>query len=291
MERERFQSMRRMSFSELSDLYANDIKPFFWGSDLRKGVSVSVFAHASVAAAIFISTLNFSFPVEEVKEPERVRLTAFEISAPITDAEERNPIPKIAPPAAKEDAVGPPQDLPVEEVAFNEGGTGDDMTVWTPPPPTYGNKAGFLEQIQGEKTENPSPMKFIDMEKKGTDPVLVSYSQGTFGGAREINEAMRLSGEGRITMQVMIDIAGKPIGCSVVETSGSNILDDLGCGVVMNYLYEPGLDESKNPVESSIFEVLEWSRNNTLASDQNGFRRIDPLLEDAQEEGAVIPSN
>lgn len=280
MERERFQSMRRMSFSELSDLYENDIKPFFWGTDLRKGASVSVFAHASVAAAIFISTLSFSLSEDKPEEPERIRLTSFEISAPITDAEERNPIPKIAPPAAKEDAIGDPQDLPVEEVAFNEGGTGDNMTVWTPPPPVYGNKAGQLDQIQGEKVENPSPIKFIDMEKKGTDPVLVSYSQGTFGGAREIGEAMRLSGEGRLTMQVMIDIAGKPIGCSVVETSGSNVLDDLGCGVVMNYLYEPGLDESRNPIESSIYEVLEWSRNNIPPSDQNGFGRIDPRLDE-----------
>jgi len=280
-----------MSFSDLSSLFSKEIKPFFWGSDLRKGASVSVFAHASVAAAIFISTLNFSFPEEKEPEPERIRLTSFEISAPITDAEERNPIPKIAPPAAKEDAVGPPEDLPVEEVAFNEGGTGDDLTVWTPPPPTYGNKAGLLDQIQGDKVENPSPIKFIDMEKKGTDPVLVSYSQGTFGGEKEIREAMRLSGEGRLTMQVMIDIAGKPIGCSVTETSGSNLLDDLGCGVVMNYLYEPGLDESKNPVESSVFEVLEWSRNNVLPSDQNGFRRIDPTLEDAASEEIPQTSN
>lgn len=270
--------MRQISFPEIN---IGTIRHFFFSTDLRKGLTISVASHLAIAGVIAASFISWEKPIE--LEDDRPVISAFDVSGVKTDSDKFAPIPEISAPSTKENAIEDPIDAPVQEVAFNEGGTGDDLTVWTPEPPTYGNAPGKLAQVEGEKVLEPSAFEFIQAPKEGSEPTLISFEPGSFSGAKEIQEAIRLSGEGNLTMQVLIDVAGKPIGCSVVESSGSNILDDLGCGLIMTYRYDPGKDGDGVAIESSIFEVLEWSKGDRGDAASSAVKRRDETTEETME--------
>lgn len=74
-------------------------------------------------------------------------------------------------------------------------------------------------------------------------------------------------------MLVVINEEGNPQGCSVVTTSGSNILDDLGCNLVMTYRYEPGKDGSGQPIVTTAYELLEWNTDRDGSRNDASFGR------------------
>lgn len=242
--------MRPMSFADLRERAARTL----WSTDLRKGLTASVGFHALLAGAVLASMVDWSLPVELPEEPEQ-KLVTFDLAGPETDSEELARVPEIAPPTAVEESTGPVVDAPVEEMAFLEGGSGTDDMIWTPPPPG----AVGREAVDGVGEGQPTPpMEFIELPENGTEPTLVSYDMGKFSGARALSEAARLQGSGGMKMMVVIDEKGTPRGCSVVTTSGSNVLDDLGCNLVMTYRYEPGKDGEGRAIESMAYELLEW---------------------------------
>lgn len=259
--------MPQMSFSDARAV----ARDFFFSTDLRKGLTGSFAFHGLIASAIALSMLDFKVANEPVKKDEP-RLISFDIAGPETDAEEKSNIPAIAPPTAVEESIADPVEAPVEEIAFLEGGTGEDSMVWTPAPPGAEGREkvdGVAEMLDAK----PRPkMEFIDLPEDGVAPTLVSYDMGTFSGAKALSEATRLQGNGSLKMLVMISDAGEPEGCSVVSSSGSNVLDDLGCGLVMTYRYEPGKDGAGRPIQSTAYEMLEWS------SDPLDRRSQDPGL-------------
>lgn len=213
--------------------------------------------------------VDWRLPEPIPPEPDQ-KLITFDIAGPQTDSEEKASIPELAPPTAVEESVGPETDSPVEEIAFLEGGSGVDEMIWTPAPPgTEGREA-----VEGTGEGQPiPPMEFIELPENGIEPTLVSYDMGKFSGARALSEAARLQGSGSLKMLVVINEEGNPQGCSVVTTSGSNILDDLGCNLVMTYRYEPGKDGSGQPIVTTAYELLEWNTDRDGSRNDASFGR------------------
>ena len=261
--------MRPMSFSDLR----LRLKDSLWSTDLRKGLTGSVGFHLALSGVVLASMVDWSSPPEIIEEPEQ-KLITFDIAGPETDSEETASIPELAPPTAVEESTGPVVDVPVEEMAFLEGGSGVDEMIWTPAPPG----AEGREAVEGAGEGVPLPqMEFIELPENGVEPTLVSYDMGKFSGAGALSEAARLQGNGSMKMMVIIDDDGIPEGCSVVTTSGSNVLDDLGCNLVMTYRYEPGKDGAGRPIMSSAYELLEWNtdRLNTNRNASFGRKTLD----------------
>ena len=252
-------------------------------TDLRKAVLVSVGAHVTVVAAVLVSSLNLSLP-----EPEKLEdrpLMTFDISGAETDSEEKYEIPEILPPMAAENATG---DVVVEEtseIPAPVGGSGDVKRLWTPPPPDRQIATGLTS---GSERSKALIIDTIENPGEGTDPQLIEFDAGRFTQSAALNEASRLQGEGRLKMTLTIDEQGIPIGCTTSETSGSNLLDQLGCELVMDYRYEPGRGPDQRPRGAVVYEYLEWSSTGSAASNEEGakpkgFRRSDREEIDALE--------
>ena len=242
--------MPQTSFSDLR-LKAREI---LWSTDLRKGLTGSVGFHLVLTGAVLASMADWSLPPEPLPEPDQ-KLITFDIAGPETDAEEKASIPELAPPTVVEESTGPVVDAPVEEMAFLEGGSGVEDMIWTPAPP------GAEGRLPSEESNDAPPapkIEFIELPEDGVEPTLVSYDMGKFSGARALSEAARLQGSGSLKMLVSISEQGIPQGCSVATTSGSNVLDDLGCNLVMTYRYEPGKDGTGKPIVTTAYELLEW---------------------------------
>ncbi|WP_298843190.1 energy transducer TonB [uncultured Salinicola sp.] len=257
--------MPQTSFSDIR-LKARDI---FWSTDLRKGLTGSVGFHIALTGAVIASMADWSLPPDPLPEPDQ-KLITFDIAGPETDAEEKASIPELAPPAVVEESTGPVIDAPVEEMAFMEGGSGVEDMIWTPAPP------GAEGRVSSEASEEAPPapkIEFIELPEDGVEPTLVSYDMGKFSGARALSEAARLQGSGSLKMLVAISEEGIPQGCSVATTSGSNVLDDLGCNLVMTYRYEPGKDGNGKPIVTTAYELLEWDTDRAGDRESAAFGR------------------
>lgn len=243
------------------------IRAMLWGSYARRGVSISLAAHVGAVGVFVASQLSWPSRMEEEKEERRdPPMVTFSIQAPKTDATNVDETPKLAEPTAVKDRQGPVSDKPVAEVAFLEGGTGQEAMLWTPLPPTPRGMGG---DAGGAPPAAAAAMPRIDMPEEGREPKLVSFGEGRFDEAAALGEATRLSGAGRMEFEVRVGVDGIPIAASVAVSSGSNTLDSLGSGVVMAYRYEPGTDAEGRPVESTTIEILEWSRNGVQRGDTN----------------------
>ena len=257
--------MRPISFSDLRSWTRDAL----WSTDFRKGLTASVGVHALLTGVVLASMVDWRLPEPIPPEPDQ-KLITFDIAGPQTDSEEKASIPELAPPTAVEESAGPETDAPVEEIAFLEGGSGVDDMIWTPAPPG----AEGREAVEGVGEGTPVPqMEFIELPENGVEPTLVSYDMGKFSGARALSEAARLQGSGSLKMLVVIDEEGNPQGCSVVTTSGSNVLDDLGCNLVMTYRYEPGKDGSGRPIVTTAYELLEWNTDRAGSRNDASFGR------------------
>ena len=230
------------------------LKKQLWSTDGSKAVTSSVVFHSVVALAIAISMLNAP---EKRKEPEKQseRVLAFNVPGPSIEAENVVDIPQIAPPTSVKDGKGDPSNEPAAAVSIQAGSSGD--WVWTPPPPdkVSSTVSSSVEGVANSRIVFPT----LSFEGMGTDPVLVDYDIGQFDGAEALQDAARLNRTGRMKMTVQVDERGIPVGCTNIETSGSSILDNLGCGLIMSYRYEPALNNQKKPKAAIIYELLEWS--------------------------------
>ena len=224
-------------------------------SDIGRGFLVSGSIHAAIVGGILIS-MWLSFPDKpdpiELDEP----LISFNLPGIKTEAENKDIIPAVAPPKSSEKpSTEEPVTAPPAPIAIMEGGSGDDQFVWTPPPPEamlgVGGSENGLEEARVY-------LKGVEMPQGASDPVLLSFDQARIDAAAELTEAARLSGKGSLKMSVNVGEDGNPISCFITETSGSKLLDERGCALVMSYFYRPAQDRAGNPRMAMVFETLEW---------------------------------
>lgn len=227
----------------------------------------SAFAHLALVAWLVQGASEENVPLEPVEEP---RVVAFNISAAPAGSASEVPQEEEAEAAAvaasSEDRV---IDVPIPETvgdgaeAAPEGvdsPIGGEHYVWTPPPPKPIDR-----KERDRPIAKPAPViSLIKLPGERSDPVLVSFAPVKVDDVGIRSEVERLGGYGAMLMSVEVDDSGLPLGCTIVETSGSNLLDTQGCLVVLGYRYEPARDERGRATYGSASEYLEWGESAQL---------------------------
>lgn len=252
------------------------IKAYFFGNDTRKALSVSTFFHILILLIILISFLKF--PDEEIiKKSESV--LSFNLAAPSDEANEATKVPQLAPPKPLKNVEGEfVEEKEASDSSFSFGLSGGG-NIWTPPPPPDARTgATSPEGLDRSRIILPK----ITFNGLGTDPVLISYDIGLYTGSEALIEAARLNKTGRMKMVVQISEEGIPLGCTVIETTGSTSLDNLGCGLIMTYKYEPALDNREKPKQAVIYEILEWLSDNG-ENDFENIKRPDYFIDENED--------
>ncbi|GAA4743795.1 hypothetical protein GCM10023264_06260 [Sphingomonas daechungensis] len=71
--------------------------------------------------------------------------------------------------------------------------------------------------------------------------------------------SQRLNQQGSIRVLILVDETGMPKDCSVLQTSGSALLDSRTCGVIMERAtFSPAIDQSGKPAKSSFTQRMSW---------------------------------
>ena len=84
---------------------------------------------------------------------------------------------------------------------------------------------------------------------------------GEINGRRDYPRAARDAGlEGNLTTRYVIDRRGRIAACSIVQSSGYQILDAQTCRLaIARFRFEPARDADGRPVEDIIFEDHGWT--------------------------------
>lgn len=221
-------------------------------------IGLSLVAHAAAIGVWAIGWAPSGKDLSALPDPVKTEsIVAINISAaPSGGTQLDEPIADLAA-AAIETA-----DLePVEGSEEDEAGpmSGDAM-IWTPPPPQ-------IQAVPAEREKeitSPLVIEMVGLPGERSEPVLVSYAASVSSNISIAAEVRRRGGSGRIKLSVEIDDVGVPLGCSVIESSGSNLLDAHGCEVVLGYRYEPATDRLGKPSYGRAFEYLEWGMSDAL---------------------------
>lgn len=73
-------------------------------------------------------------------------------------------------------------------------------------------------------------------------------------------EALRSGAEGRVAFLVDVDVSGAPTGCHIVTSSGSSVLDNGTCAVLMTKgRFKPAHDASGKAVASTWSSATRWA--------------------------------
>jgi len=73
-------------------------------------------------------------------------------------------------------------------------------------------------------------------------------------------KALRDGEEGRVNILLEVDAAGKPGDCTVIETSGNELLDEKACATLKRRArFEPALDDQGQSTASIWTSVVDWS--------------------------------
>lgn len=254
-------------------------------TDVGLGFLVSGSIHGAIVGGILIAMW-----IGQIEKPDPIELNkpliTFNLPGIKTEAENEDVIPAIAPPKSSEKpSTEEPVTAPPSPIAIMEGGTGNDQFVWTPPPPDALLGVGGTENGLEEARVY---LKDVEMPKGASDPVLLSFDQARINEAAELTEAARLSGKGAMKMSVNVGEDGNPISCDITDTSGSKLLDERGCALVMSYFYRPAQDRAGNPRMAMVFETLEWvqeANGQTAGLVVPGSENIDP---ESQASGSSI---
>ena len=220
-------------------------------SDIGRGVGVSLVVHGSIIAALAIAAwVNFEPEAPEIEEP---KLITFDLPGP--SESDGKVVPEIAPPKALQDSVPTDEPIPPRSSESGSGTSSSGVFVWTPAPPSeIVGRIGSTAGVDGARIF----LENIDIPEGASDPILLSFEEAKLNSVAEMEEAARLSGRGSMKMSVQIDTEGKPVLCNIAETSGSQLLDERGCSLVMSYRYRPAHDFLGKPRPALIFEWLEW---------------------------------
>lgn len=219
-------------------------------------LSVSLAAHVAVVG---VCALDGAQDDMAAPSPAKVEsIVAFNISAPQSKG-----VPLDEPVADAEAVTKTAVPKPVDGTEADEAGaTSGDGMVWTPPPPL--RNALPLDVQEPEAPPEAPVINALSLPGERSEPVLVSFSSSVSSDGSIAAEVERLGGAGRIKLSVEIDDEGVPLGCSVLESSGSNLLDTHGCEVVLEYRYEPAKDSLGRAAYGRAFEYLEWGSSEAL---------------------------
>jgi len=73
-------------------------------------------------------------------------------------------------------------------------------------------------------------------------------------------EAMKNGWQGDVTVELKVDVSGRPASCRIVQSSGYTILDAKSCEIMMTRArFQPAKDSAGNPVEDTVrFPPISW---------------------------------
>lgn len=251
-------------------------------SDVSRGLVISASFHAviiiGILIALWISRLENPLP-----NPPEESLVTFNLPGVKNELEKKEEIPVPLETSdekpAEESVITPPEpanilpeeaakDIPLPKPSKIEplddqlvsapppGSADGDQLVWTPPPPEVLRSFAGAEKSDGTRVN----LKGIDLPEGASDPILLSFDQARIDEAAELTEAVRLNGRGAMKMSVSVGTDGNPASCDVTQTTGSKLLDDRGCALVMSYFYRPAKDRGGNSRTALVFETLEWTK-------------------------------
>lgn len=130
------------------------------------------------------------------------------------------------------------------------------QTTATPPPRTTGdgNRPGGFVTVP---TVTPvAPLKRAEITVAPVPPRLLT----TIVGPDDYPAAAIAAGQqGRVVVRISISDTGKSTGCETVSSSGSAILDQTTCALVMERAwFEPARDEHGYAVPSAVNAPITW---------------------------------
>ena len=242
---------------------------------LRTALAVSAALHLGILG----SALRWSEQGErkEDTEKEEKQVVAFSLSAAEAAAEEPaeeqpRPFSNLSEPL--EAAASIEADHAFEVVAAGDR----SQMVWTPPPP---EPLKFTKRPV-QQVEAADKIMEIRLPGNRQEPLLISFGAVAIDDDAVGAEVRRLGGYGGLVLAVEIDEEGVPAGCSVLESSGSNLLDTHGCEVVLEYRYEPARDGLGRPAYGRVEEALEWGEDLAVSARTAGEATRGELVAAAQ---------
>lgn len=262
------------------------------------------------------------FPVPGVEE-KKSELKTFDVPKPVKPDPEPKPDPKPVPEpepqveqqqAASEEVEKTEPD-PSEEKAMAEMGL---PTFWTPPPPKVTQekadtkqvkkvdlpKLVVNDQVSQEKMDVNRPPRLVQAREERMDDAevlgavrrlqqqLATTRPATGSGASQTVVDDQIIDDGTVALRFQVMPDGRISGCSVVVTSGSDVLDRRACDLVSKFVYEAGTDEKGVKVEKTMIETIEWlgggdaRRGSDGRTLQNG---VVPTVSQAPRQGVLQP--
>lgn len=227
------------------------------------------------------------FPIPGVKE-KKSDLKVFDVPKPVKPDPKPKPKPEPMPEPPTE-----PQKASSEEVDKSKPDPDQDKaiaelgmpTFWTPPPPKVVQekdktkevkkvdlpKLVVNDEVSQQKMDVNRPPRLVQAREQRMDDSevlgavrrlqqqLASRPAAAAGGGSAhpvVDDQIIQDGTVALRFQVMAD--GRISGCSVVVTSGSDVLDKRACELVSTFVYEAGTDEKGAKVEKTMIETIEW---------------------------------
>ncbi|MFZ3481749.1 TonB family protein [Sphingomonas sp. 3-13AW] len=226
------------------------------------------------------------FPVAGAKE-RKSELKTFDLPELVKAQPEPKPQPTPEPKPPAEEQVASKQDEKSEPDAeqAQPDVTPGTSTIWTPPPPKVAQEIAEAKQMK--KVELPKLVVKDDAFQQKMDvnrpPRLVQAREQRMddkevlaavrGLQLQVTSAPRPAAtslspqpalddqgtqDGTVAMRFQVLADGRISGCSVVVSSGSDVLDRRACDLVATFVYEAGTDEHGEKVEKTMLETVEW---------------------------------
>ncbi len=88
---------------------------------------------------------------------------------------------------------------------------------------------------------------------------IPAQSYISLGGEDYPVAALGARAEGTVRFTLTVDPGGRVVGCTVVHSSGSSVLDQATCNIMRRRArYTPAMDSNGNPVAGTITEAIVW---------------------------------
>jgi protein TonB len=109
-------------------------------------------------------------------------------------------------------------------------------------------------------------LAFLLLQAATSDPIVVTGTprpQALFAGSDYPREALRHGWQGDVTVDMTVGIQGRVTGCTIIESSGHEVLDETTCKIVTDRArFLPARDSAGNPVESHYQTHINWRLSN-----------------------------
>jgi TonB family protein len=226
------------------------------------------------------------FPVPGIKEKQST-LKVFDVPEPVKPEPKPKPkpVPVPEPPAEPQKASSEQVDQSKPDPDQAEAREALGLpTFWTPPPPKVAKEKQEVKEVK--KVELPKLVVNDAMSEKKMDvnrpPRLVQAREQRMddsevitavrrlqqqlsatprsqsGGSAQTGDDQQSIQDGTVALRFQVMSDGRISGCTVVISSGSDVLDRRACDLVGTFVYEAGTDEKGSKVEKTRIETIEW---------------------------------